>query len=95
LLPIMKRILSGVLRRENGVVQRNGRAGALRIEFIERSRNEPLGIEWLFAAHGAECGGAAGRLEYGWAASSVKDDRDRGVAEISRQAPGLPKTEIC
>jgi len=58
----MKRILSEGLRRKDGVVQRNGRAGALRIEFIERSRNEPLGIEWLFAAHGAECGGGSGRL---------------------------------
>ena len=50
----MKRILSGVLRREDGVVQRNGRAGALRIEFIERSRNQLLGIEWFFAADRAE-----------------------------------------
>ena len=54
----MKRILSEVLRRKNGVEQRNGRAGALPIEFIERSRNESsLGIEWLFAAYGAECSG--------------------------------------
>ena len=29
----------------------NGRAGVLPIEFIERSRNESLGIEWLFAAY--------------------------------------------
>jgi hypothetical protein len=50
----MKRILSEVLRRKNGVVGRNGRAGALRIEFIERSRNQSLGIEWFFAADGAE-----------------------------------------
>jgi hypothetical protein len=35
----MKKILSEVLRREDGVVRRNRRAGALRIEFIERSRN--------------------------------------------------------
>ena len=47
---IMKRILSEVLRRRNGVERRNGRAGALRIEFIERSRDESLGIEWVFAA---------------------------------------------
>ncbi len=46
----MKRILSEVLRRKDGVVQRNGQAGALRIEFIERSRDKSLGIEWLFAA---------------------------------------------
>ena len=55
-LPIMKRILSEVVRRKDDVVQRNGRAGAL------QSRNERLGIEWLFAAHGAECGGRTGRL---------------------------------
>jgi hypothetical protein len=32
----------------------DGGAGALRIEFIERSRNQSLGIEWFFAADGAE-----------------------------------------
>src|SRR5580704_1590516 len=37
----MKRILSEVLRREDGVVQRNRRAGALRIEFIERAGTSP------------------------------------------------------
>jgi hypothetical protein len=47
---IMKRILSEVLRRRNGVERRKGRAGAFRIEFIERSRDESLGIEWLFGA---------------------------------------------
>jgi hypothetical protein len=46
----MKKILSEVLRRRNGVERRKGRAGALRIEFIERSRDESLGIEWVFAA---------------------------------------------
>jgi hypothetical protein len=46
----MMSILSEVLRRKNGVVQRNGGAGALRIEFIERSRAESLGIELVFAA---------------------------------------------
>jgi hypothetical protein len=65
----MKRILSGVLRRKDGVVQRNGRTGALRIEFIERSRNEPLGIEWLFVAYGAECGPRTGTLKDRVAAS--------------------------
>jgi hypothetical protein len=50
----MKRILSEVLRRRNGVERRKGRAGALRIEFIERSREESLGIEWVFAADGSE-----------------------------------------
>ena len=53
-LPIMKRILSEVLRQKDGVVGRNGRAGALRIEFIERSRNQSLGIEWVFATDRAE-----------------------------------------
>jgi hypothetical protein len=50
----MRRILSEVLRRKDGVEQRNSRAGALRIEFIERSRDESLGIEWVFAADGSE-----------------------------------------
>jgi hypothetical protein len=50
----MKRILSEVLRRRNGVERRKGRAGALRIEFIERSRDESLGIKWVFAAGGSE-----------------------------------------
>jgi len=54
------------------VVQRNGRAGALRIEFIERSRTESVGIEWVFAAYSAECSGRTGRLEDGVAASRVK-----------------------
>jgi hypothetical protein len=54
IVPTMKRILSEVLRRQDGVERRDGRAGALRIEFIERSRNQLLGIEWFFAADGAE-----------------------------------------
>jgi hypothetical protein len=53
----MKRILSEVLRRQGGVERRNGRAGALRIEFIERSRDESLGIEWIFAADRLEWSG--------------------------------------
>ena len=61
----MKSILSGVLRRENGVVQRNGWAGVLPIEFIERSRNESLGIEWFFAAYSEEYRGRTGTLEGG------------------------------
>jgi len=32
----------------------DGGAGALRIEFIERSRNQWLGIEWFLAADRAE-----------------------------------------
>jgi hypothetical protein len=51
---IMRRILSEVLRRINGVEGRKGRAGALRIEFIERSRNQSLGIECVFAADRVE-----------------------------------------
>ena len=50
----MKRILSGVLRRKEGRVQPDGRAGAVRIEFIELSRNESMGIEWLFAGDGSD-----------------------------------------
>ena len=53
-IQLMKRILSEALRRKDGVERRNGRAGALRIEFIERSRNQSLGIEWFFAADRAE-----------------------------------------
>jgi len=60
---LMKRILSEVLRQKDVVMSRNSRAGALRIEFIERSRSESLGIESLFAAHGAECGGGTGSVE--------------------------------
>jgi hypothetical protein len=51
---LMKRILSEVLRRKDGVERRNSRAGALRIEFIERSRNQSLGIEWFFAVDCAD-----------------------------------------
>jgi hypothetical protein len=50
----MKRILSEVLRRKDGVELLNGRAGALRIEFIERSRNESLGIEYVLAVSDGE-----------------------------------------
>ena len=61
----MKRILSEVLRRKDGVVQRNRRAGAVRIEFIERSRNEPLGIEWFFAVTVPNAAGELGRWQMG------------------------------
>jgi predicted transcriptional regulator len=67
----MRRILSEVLRREDGVVQRNHRAGALRIEFIERSRNESLGIECVFAVLDGECVERTDRLEDGVAASGA------------------------
>ena len=71
-LPLMKRILSEVLRREDGVVQRNRRAGALRIEFIERSRNESLGIECVFAVSGGDCAERTDRPLDGVAASGAK-----------------------
>lgn len=45
---IMKSILSGVLRGKNAAEHREGRVGALRIEFIELSRDESMGIECLF-----------------------------------------------
>jgi hypothetical protein len=69
----MKSILSGVLRRENGVVQLNGRAGVLPIEFIELSRNKSLGIECLFAAYGEENEGRTGTLEGGGGTSEIED----------------------
>jgi len=50
----VKRILSEVLRRKDGVERRNGGAGALRIEFIEQSRNQSLGIECVFAVDRVE-----------------------------------------
>ena len=68
----MRRILSEVLRREDGVVQRNRQAGALRIEFIERSRNESLGIECVFAVSDVECVERTDRLEDGVAASGAR-----------------------
>ena len=91
----MKRILSEVLRRQDGVERRNGRAGALRIEFIERSRNESLGIEWFFAAYVAVCGGRTGQLEGAVAASSVKKTGANGWRENSWQLRDRPATEIC
>ena len=75
---IMKSILSGVLRRENGVVQGDGRAGVLPIEFIERSRNKSLGIEWFFAAYGEEYRGRTGTLEGGGGPSKMEAGRAEG-----------------
>ena len=49
-------------RWKDDVVQTEWLGRALRIEFIERSRNESLGIEWLFAARDAECGGGTGSV---------------------------------
>ncbi len=81
----MKRILSEVLRRKDGVVQRNSRAGALRIEFIERSRGESLSIEWVFAAYGGDCGERTDRLEDGVVASGAKTRGTYGWLETFRQ----------
>jgi hypothetical protein len=89
-LPIMKRILSGVLRRKNGVEQRNGGAGVLPIEFIERSRNESLGIEWLFAAYGEEYGGRTGTLEGGGGTSKIEAGRAEGLSENSGNVDDQP-----
>ena len=86
----MKRILSEVLRRKDGVRRRNGRAGALRIEFIERSRNESLGIEWLFAARGAECGGGMSTLEGGWGSSNIEDRGAEGLRGNSESVAARP-----
>jgi hypothetical protein len=72
---------------KDGVERRNRRAGALRIEFIERSRNESLGIEWFFAAYGAVCGGETGQLEDGVAACSVKTTGSYRWRENSWQLP--------
>jgi len=43
-----------VLRRKKVEDQWNGCAGALRIEFIELSRDESMGIEWLFVSDDSE-----------------------------------------
>jgi hypothetical protein len=43
--PIMKRILSGVLRRNNVGRRKKSRTGAVRIEFIELSLDESMGME--------------------------------------------------
>ena len=84
-----------MLRRKDGVERRNRRAGALRIEFIERSRNGSLGTEWFFAAYDAVCGGETGELEDGVAASSVKTTGAYGWQENSWQLRDRPETEIC
>src|ERR1700685_1293448 len=83
----MKRILSGVLRREIGVARRNGRAGALPIEFIEPSRNESLGIECLFAAYGEENGGRTGTREGGGGTSEIEDEGAEGLRGNSGSEP--------
>jgi hypothetical protein len=91
----MKRILSGVLRRKRGVVQRDGRAGVLPIEFIERSRNESLGIEWLFAAYGEEYGGGTGTLEGGGGAPKIEDGGAERLRGNSGSVADRPGTKIC
>jgi hypothetical protein len=91
---IMKRILSEVLRRKDGVERRNGRAGALRIEFIERSRNQSLGIEWVFAVDRAKRSTCNGAMEGGWRASRVENAGTGRWRESSRQVPDRLETEI-
>jgi predicted transcriptional regulator len=91
----MKRILSEVLRREDGVVQCSTRAGALRIEFIERSRNESLGIECVFAVSDGECVERTDRLEDGVAASGAKTRDNNGWLETGRWRCDRLETEIC
>jgi hypothetical protein len=86
----MKSILSGVLRRENGVVQRNGWAGVLPIEFIERSRNKSLGIEWFFAAYGEENEGRTGTLEGGGGTSKMEDGGAEGLRGNSGSVADRP-----
>jgi hypothetical protein len=78
----MKSILSGVLRRNSADRSRESRAGALRIEFIERSRNESLGIECVFAVSDGECVERTDRLEDGVAASGGKTRDTYGWLEI-------------
>jgi len=90
----MRRILSEVLRRKDGVERRNGRAGALRIEFIERSWNTPLGIESLFAAHGSEWDARTGTLEDGRRASGVKTTGADRRRENRWRVQGRAETEI-
>jgi hypothetical protein len=91
----MKRILSEVLRRQDGVERRNGRAGALRIEFIERSRDESLGIEWFFAADGAGRSTGNGAMEGEQRASRVEHGGTGGLRRGFRQLPERPETGIC
>jgi hypothetical protein len=82
--PIMKRILSEVLRRRNGVERRKCRAGALRIEFIERSRNESLGIECVFAVSDGEGVERSEGLEDGVLASGAQTrDTDGRLETLS------------
>jgi hypothetical protein len=90
----MKNILSEVLRRRNGVERRKGRAGALRIEFIERSRNEPLGIECVFAVSGTDCVERTDRLEDGVAVSGAKTRHIWRWLETFRQQYDRPETEL-
>lgn len=91
----MKSILSGALRRRNGVERRKGRAGALRIEFIERSRDESLGIEWVFAVCDGEGVERTDRLEGGVTASGAKTRDTYGWLQTFRQGSDRRETEIC
>jgi len=88
-----RRILSEVLRRKDGVVRRNRRAGALPIEFIERSWNESLGIECVLAVSDAECGV---RTVEGWSSDFLRKNNGRlrvaGEASMAMRSTG---DEIC
>jgi hypothetical protein len=90
----MKRILSEVFRRKDGVERRKRRAGALRIEFIERSRNESLGIECVFAVSEGKCVERTDSLEDGVVASEAKTGDVFVWLESFRQRRGRPETEI-
>ena len=90
----MKRILSEVLRRKDGVVQRDGCAGALRIEFIERSWDESLGIECVFAVSDGEGVERSEGLEDGVLASGARTRDTDGRLETFLQRCDQSQTEI-
>ena len=77
--PVIEKHSIGSAPAEERVVLRNGRAGVLPIEFIERSRNESLGIEWFFAAYGEEYGGRTDTLEGGGGTSKIEAGRAEGL----------------
>jgi hypothetical protein len=90
----MKKILSEVLRRRNGVERRKGRAGALRIEFIERSRNQSLGIKCVFAVSDGEGVERSEGLEDGVLASGARTRDTDGRLETFLQRCDQSQTEI-
>ena len=72
------------------MVQRHGGAGVLPIEFIERSRNESLGIEWFLGACGEEYGGRAGTREGGEGTSEIEDEGAEGSRGNSGRVADQP-----